>query len=64
MALRFPALTQLQWSPVLETGNTSIHMLRHNKFNELQWSPVLETGNTSSGGRTVALAKGCNGARS
>ena len=37
---------QLQWSPVLETGNTAALAVGEYHDGELQWSPVLETGNT------------------
>ena len=36
----------LQWSPVLETGNTEALVMSAASDNGLQWSPVLETGNT------------------
>ena len=36
----------LQWSPVLETGNTRLALADYPRTIELQWSPVLETGNT------------------
>ncbi len=36
----------LQWSPVLETGNTRRRSWRDRWRARLQWSPVLETGNT------------------
>ena len=36
----------LQWSPVLETGNTSPLERSPAEMALLQWSPVLETGNT------------------
>ena len=36
----------LQWSPVLETGNTLMGAALCTMAYELQWSPVLETGNT------------------
>ncbi len=36
----------LQWSPVLETGNTSAAWGSSQTRASLQWSPVLETGNT------------------
>ena len=39
-------ITLLQWSPVLETGNTWITVPRVAFEALLQWSPVLETGNT------------------
>ena len=40
-------LIWLQWSPVLETGNTPpAGGAAHPNPNPLQWSPVLETGNT------------------
>ena len=38
---------QLQWSPVLETGNTTTPPTQPPGGSWLQWSPVLETGNTS-----------------
>ena len=37
---------QLQWSPVLETGNTTTPPTQPPGGSWLQWSPVLETGNT------------------
>ena len=37
---------RLQWSPVLETGNTWPLLSRPGRMCMLQWSPVLETGNT------------------
>ncbi len=37
---------KLQWSPVLETGNTIGPFLAADQAIVLQWSPVLETGNT------------------
>ncbi len=37
----------LQWSPVLETGNTGELLAPAVRAYVLQWSPVLETGNTS-----------------
>ena len=36
----------LQWSPVLETGNTRYNPGCQAAQTGLQWSPVLETGNT------------------
>ncbi len=38
--------SSLQWSPVLETGNTADPLEVSAAYDELQWSPVLETGNT------------------
>ena len=38
--------SQLQWSPVLETGNTRYNPGCQAAQTGLQWSPVLETGNT------------------
>ena len=37
---------RLQWSPVLETGNTTPAECIRLAQKQLQWSPVLETGNT------------------
>ena len=37
----------LQWSPVLETGNTPLPLRHTHTHARLQWSPVLETGNTA-----------------
>ena len=44
-----PASDLLQWSPVLETGNTRRLDLGRWEIQRLQWSPVLETGNTGPG---------------
>ena len=42
----------LQWSPVLETGNTLWISTGVAASWLLQWSPVLETGNTPRVGRS------------
>ena len=41
----------LQWSPVLETGNTRGLTTPLGRMEQLQWSPVLETGNTGDRNR-------------
>ena len=43
---RFRYRFVLQWSPVLETGNTPAPSHSLAAICMLQWSPVLETGNT------------------
>ena len=40
-------MDMLQWSPVLETGNTNLWKRNRSADDLLQWSPVLETGNTA-----------------
>ena len=54
----------LQWSPVLETGNTIAYEARLTAGERLQWSPVLETGNTRTIRRLNFGRQSCNGARS
>ena len=44
--LHHQLMGELQWSPVLETGNTARSRRAGHHAVVLQWSPVLETGNT------------------
>ena len=50
-------LLGLQWSPVLETGNTPDLHTGYPVCYTLQWSPVLETGNTAQELRPGAVQR-------